>query len=208
MPAILLFLSDKTPVPNWADSLPNKFEVSLVKDIPINNKDIVILDTHNLEIYNKLFMPFNQLSFRCLIVGNQWPDDEQVAALINGAGGYCEVDESKKIIQQALSSIMKGEIWIQKHLVQRVIGSLIKLNAQKQERKSVKNTAALNLLNKLSARELEVAKMVETGENNKKIAQYLNISERTVKAHLTSTFKKLNVKDRLHLALLMKEISV
>jgi len=208
MPSILLFLSDKTPIPNWVSSLSNTLEVSLVKEIPINNKSIVILDTHNLEIHNDLFMPFNQLSFRCLIVGNQWSDEDQITALINGAGGYCEIDESEKIIQQALNSIIKGEIWIQKHLVQRVIGSLIKLNAQKQERKPVKNTVALGLLNKLSTRELEVAKMVETGENNKKIAQHLNISERTVKAHLTSTFKKLNVKDRLHLALLMKEISV
>jgi len=208
MSAILIFLSDKVPEPNWVSSLSNKFEVSIVKDIPANNKDIVILDTHNLDIHNKLFMPFNQLDFRCLIVGNQWPDDDQVTALINGAGGYCEIDASEKIIQQALSSITKGEIWIQKHLVQRVIGSLIKLNAQKQENKTVKNAQALERLNKLSARELDVAKMVEIGENNKKIAQHLNISERTVKAHLTSTFKKLNVKDRLHLALLMKEIRV
>jgi len=208
MPAILLFLSDKTLLPDWVSSLSNKFEVSLVTTIPNDNKSIVILDTHNLAIHSDLFIPFNQLSFRCLIVGNKWPDDEQVVALINGAGGYCEINESEKVIQQALESIIKGDIWIQKHLVQRVIGSLIKLNAKKQRLTSTKNIEALDLLNKLSARELEVAKMVETGENNKKIAQYLNISERTVKAHLTSTFKKLNVKDRLHLALLMKENSV
>lgn len=208
MPTILLFLSNKSPLPNWAHVLPNKFKVVMVTEIPINNKDIVILDIHNLEVNDDFFMPFNQLQFRCLIVGNQWPDDKQVTALINGAGGYCEVDESEKIIQQAINSIIKGEIWIQKHLVQRVIGSLIKLNAQQQEKKSIINLDTQGLLNKLSTRELDVAKMVKTGENNKKIAQCLNISERTVKAHLTSAFKKLNVQNRLHLALLMKEIGV
>jgi DNA-binding NarL/FixJ family response regulator len=49
--------------------------------------------------------------------------------------------------------------------------------------------------------------MIRVGENNKAIADTLDISERTVKAHLTSIFKKLEVPDRLHLALYMKEYS-
>lgn len=208
MPSILLFFSDKTPTPNWVDFLANKFEVIFVKKIPVNNKDIVILDTHNLEMNRDFFTPFNQLDFRCLIVGNEWPDDEQVTALINGAGGYCEISESEKIILQALNSIFKGDIWIQKRFVQRVIGSLIKLNTQGQEKKMTNSSELQSLANMLSARELDVAKMVEAGENNKNIALNLNISERTVKAHLTSAFKKFNVKDRLHLALLMKELSM
>jgi DNA-binding NarL/FixJ family response regulator len=49
--------------------------------------------------------------------------------------------------------------------------------------------------------------MIQSGENNKDIASTLHISERTVKAHLTSIFKKLNVSDRLRLALFIKEYS-
>ena len=63
------------------------------------------------------------------------------------------------------------------------------------------------LLTTLSSRELDVANMIRVGENNKAIADTLDISERTVKAHLTSIFKKLEVPDRLHLALYMKEYS-
>ena len=47
--------------------------------------------------------------------------------------------------------------------------------------------------------------MVRDGENNKAIASALEISERTVKAHVTSIFKKLDIADRLHLALYLKE---
>ncbi len=207
MTVILLLFADKAPLPKWVAALPAQFDVSLVNEIPSNNKDIVIIDTDTLKENTEFFMPFSQLAFRCLIVGEQWPDEQQVNALVNGAAGYCESNESASMIALALNSILKGEIWIQRHLVQRVIGALVNINSQKQANESLNMTEAKEKLNRLSARELEVAKMVEIGENNKKIAHHLNISDRTVKAHLTSAFKKLEVRDRLQLALLMKEIS-
>jgi DNA-binding NarL/FixJ family response regulator len=58
----------------------------------------------------------------------------------------------------------------------------------------------------LSEREVEVANLIRKGENNKGIAQVMNISERTVKAHLSSIFRKFEVDDRLRLAIRLKEI--
>jgi DNA-binding NarL/FixJ family response regulator len=49
--------------------------------------------------------------------------------------------------------------------------------------------------------------MVHLGGNNKIIARELDISERTVKAHLSAIFRKLEIENRLHLALLFNEIS-
>jgi len=49
--------------------------------------------------------------------------------------------------------------------------------------------------------------MVHLGGNNKVIARELDISERTVKAHLSAVFRKLNIENRLHLALFFNEIS-
>jgi len=207
MTVILLLFADKTPLPKWVATLSAEFDTSIVNEIPSNNKDIVIIDTNTLKEKTEFFIPFSQLAFRCLIVGEQWPDEKQVNALVNGAAGYCDINESSAIIALALHSILKGEIWIQRHLVQQVIGALVNINSQKQANESLNITEAKEKLKRLSARELEVAKMIKTGENNKKIAQHLNISDRTVKAHLTSAFKKLEVKDRLQLALLMKEIS-
>jgi DNA-binding NarL/FixJ family response regulator len=50
----------------------------------------------------------------------------------------------------------------------------------------------------LSAREIDALQMVAIGHPNKQIAQDLNISEETVKAHLRNIFAKLGVKDRTH----------
>jgi len=208
MTSILVYLSDQTARPNWTDNISQLYSLHFIKEIPTNNKSIIIVDTANLENHEEFFMPFSQLNFRCLIVGNLWPDDKQVSALVSGAAGYCDINESATVINQALNSISKGEIWIQKHLVQRVIGSLVKLNSRQQAQKPINNIKIIQQLNKLSARELDVAKMLKTGESNKKIAQHLGISERTVKAHLTSIFKKLEVSDRLQLALFIQESAV
>ena len=59
-------------------------------------------------------------------------------------------------------------------------------------------------LKDLTKRETQVAQAVADGCSNREIAERLNISERTVKARLTSVFQKLDVRDRVQLALLMR----
>jgi len=200
MTPILLFISNPSFSSLWKQSLSATYQVSLIKEIPEQDaKGIVVIDTEYLEKHPFLLTKFSQLQARYLIVGHQWSEDKQVHALINGAAGYCDLDISTHVIQQAISSLEKGDIWLQRHLIQRVIGSLVQLNSQKA------SYASEEQLKKLSARELEVAQKVATGENNKKIAQALNITERTVKAHLTAIFRKLEIHDRLHLALFLKE---
>ena len=61
-------------------------------------------------------------------------------------------------------------------------------------------------LNDLTARELMVAEQIATGATNREIAQRLQITERTVKAHLTAIFEKLGVRDRVQLALAMNKV--
>jgi DNA-binding NarL/FixJ family response regulator len=47
--------------------------------------------------------------------------------------------------------------------------------------------------------------LIATGASNRRIAEKLNISERTVKAHLGGIFKKIGINDRLQLALYMNK---
>ena len=62
------------------------------------------------------------------------------------------------------------------------------------------------LLTRLSIREREVALAAANGASNKEIARELKITERTVKVHLGAVFAKLDVRDRLHLAILLRRI--
>jgi DNA-binding NarL/FixJ family response regulator len=81
--------------------------------------------------------------------------------------------------------------------MRRVMASADGLVAQISSSKAVS-------LDELTKRERQVAKAVADGLSNREIAARLSISERTVKARLTSVFQKLNVRDRVQLALLLR----
>jgi two-component system nitrate/nitrite response regulator NarL len=61
-------------------------------------------------------------------------------------------------------------------------------------------------LNDLTAREQMVAEQIATGATNREISERLEITERTVKAHLSAIFEKLGVRDRVQLALAMNNV--
>ena len=63
-------------------------------------------------------------------------------------------------------------------------------------------------LNDLTVQELTVADKVGHGLSNREIAETLEISERTVKAHLTVIFEKMGVRDRVQLALKVNNIEI
>jgi len=56
-------------------------------------------------------------------------------------------------------------------------------------------------LRSLTEREVEVARLVAGGSSNREVAEQLAVTERTVKAHLTTIFEKLAIRDRLQLSL-------
>ena len=62
-------------------------------------------------------------------------------------------------------------------------------------------------LENLTTREKEIANLIAQGQSNLEIAANLEIAERTVKAHVSSIFQKLGLRDRLQLALLVRDAS-
>ena len=208
-PLISIFSDNKALIKLWSTALSSLYQVNTLDEI---NKDIsvdvVIIDTQKIDANDSLFSFFSNKSIRFLAVGSNWPEDKQIKALVLGAAGYCGESEPPELLLQAVKSILKGDIWIQRHLVPKVIGALIQMKSISVDPvKEQQHNESKKLLKTLSERELDVAKMIRSGENNKAIASTLFISERTVKAHLTSIFKKLHVSDRLHLALFIKELS-
>lgn len=166
---------------------------------PLTLLDADFIDQGKMQIYEIKNYPS-----KLLIIGNHWSDEQQIKVIVSGAAGYCEYETDNRIILSAVESILEGDIWVQRHLVSRVIGSLLKITTPPTPPPIPKKFAPAGF-EELSARERDVARLILQGVNNKVIASELFISERTVKAHLTSIFKKLNVPDRLHLAILLKE---
>lgn len=105
-----------------------------------------------------------------------------------GVNGYILKDSCSSEIKQAIYTVMKDEVFIQKELVPILNSKLLKRDIDKEKIKSLTN------------RELEILKLVSHGQSNKDLASVLNISERTVKNHLSSLFKKIDVEDRTQAA--------
>jgi len=110
-----------------------------------------------------------------------------------GIRGYGNSYMFKLHFEQAIAMLEGGNIWLYPGFMHEMIG---KMQSQSNNRETI--------LSKLTDREQEIALHVSDGCTNKEIASLLNITERTVKQHLSHIFEKLNVTDRLSLALLLK----
>ncbi len=207
MRRVAIFSDNSVLVKLWSHALVSHFDIfTALNKQDLANASVVIIDSRKVDTNTDLTAMFSSASARFLVVGKDWSENKQINALVHGAAGYCGESEPPKLLVQAVTSVLKGDIWIQRHLVPRVIGTLVKMKPEHTQavdsHKSIESSA---LLATLSLRESDVANMVRDGENNKAIANALEISERTVKAHVTSIFKKLDIADRLHLALYLKE---
>ena len=125
-------------------------------------------------------------------------DKEGLVALKAGARGYCHDGIAPPLLRKALEAIQKGEIWVGRMLVPRLLEELTSLT---ERQRNASPADPDNRLERLTRRELEVARQIGGGASNKEIATRLRISDRTVKAHLTTIFHKLGFSDRLRLAL-------
>lgn len=118
---------------------------------------------------------------------------EALRALDAGARGYAHVLSPPELLHQmALVTSHRG-IWVPPELLARVMGRAYRALGGLRQQGEV--------LSELTERERAVALAVAEGESNKEVARRLEITERTVKAHLGAIFRKLGVRDRLQLIL-------
>jgi two-component system nitrate/nitrite response regulator NarL len=129
-------------------------------------------------------------------------DEEGLLALKSGAQGYCARTLTAAELSKAVNAVRKGEIWASRKLVRALVAELVSLSESRQKR-GVEPLPDPRLA-QLTERQRLVALMISHGASNKEIGTRLNISERTVKAHLTEAFRNVGVSDRLQLALLLQ----
>jgi DNA-binding NarL/FixJ family response regulator len=127
-----------------------------------------------------------------VVLSNITRDDEGLAVLEAGAAGYTGALAVADALRQVEAVVNNGGLWVGPDLMRRLLLGLNRGSVRPQ---------ATALLEQLSPREREVALAVAAGATNKEIAQKLDITERTVKAHLGRAFEILNIRDRLQLAI-------
>ncbi len=180
---------------------------SFIRTIKSQQYSLVVIDTAYFDADPERIEGNKDIQSKIMFMGNCWAEEKQVEAMVSGVAGYAEKSIESSMMIKTVKSILNGDIWIQRHLIPKVIDHLVQLNNPVGSEQFQQDIHAKKLLlEQLTKRELDVAKMIQKGKSNKKISEELFISERTVKAHLSSIFRKLGVLDRLQLALFLKDV--
>lgn len=131
-----------------------------------------------------------------VLVGSLNPSDpEGQKMIVAGAKGYFHAYSPVTVLDTMLQQVHAGNIWVGQRLLSRLLSQVsAKLSAAAP-------TPATAWQQGLTPREIEVAQRAALGHTNALIAEDLGITERTVRAHLSAVFEKLQVADRLMLAL-------
>jgi len=121
-----------------------------------------------------------------ILILTAYDDEEYVLGLLDaGAAGYLLKSARGRDLVGAIRAIRAGESVLHPNIIARLL--------KRATVTVVKENKAQGLL---SERESEVLRLVALGMSNKEVAEKLFLSQRTVKAHLTSVFNKLNVASR------------
>lgn len=153
--------------------------------------DILLLDINmpemnGIEVLEELKRREDPLKVLILTVHSEV--EYLVKAVDIGANGYILKDSGSSELKQAIDVIMSGESYIQPSLLPALNSRLINRDVDQDK------------LRTLTKRELEILTQVAGGMFNKEIAVNLNISERTVKNHISNIFRKIDVSDRTQAA--------
>lgn len=156
-----------------------------VKEKPV---DIVAVDLVNVK-------PFDITKIKCgvLALAPVPKFNEAVKLMRYGVRGYGNRAMMPENMKQAVNSVRSGQVWMPPFIISKLISNMPTAEQDESEDDV-----------KFSDRETQVVKYVTAGLSNKEIAEEMDITVRTVKAHLTSIFTKTGLRDRVALALKYK----
>ena len=137
---------------------------------------------------------------RVIVMTRAFNEDEEIALLKAGVRGCCRRGIDPESLQQVLNVTYGGGVWVTRSLLPRLVTELRRYAEAQKPAPAEKNMAA-DRLSGLTPREKEIVRLIVGGASNKQVASALDISERTVKGHLSNVFQKLGVTDRLKLVL-------
>jgi DNA-binding NarL/FixJ family response regulator len=113
-----------------------------------------------------------------------------------GTKAYCNSHMATLHYHQMLQLLSNGQSWFPPQMLNETF---------RLAQQAVKPAPDQQQLEILTAREKDIAQAVAEGKSNRQIADLYDISEPTVKTHLSNIFKKLELKDRVGLVLYLKQ---
>lgn len=152
--------------------------------------DVLVLDIrmpgkNGLDVLREL--KGQKLPTRVVVLTAALEDDDVLEAVRLGVSGVVLKEMAPELLVQCIRKVAAGERWLERRSFHSALEKLLRREAGAQA------------IRVLTPREIEVVRMVVTGLRNKEIAEKLSISEGTVKIHLHSIYRKLELDGRMAL---------
>ncbi len=165
--------------------------IECLDKLPDVKPDVLLLDINmpkmnGLEVLQNLKDSKSKVKVLVLTVHNE--TEYLMKAVDIGINGYVLKDSESSELKKAIFAIAEGENYIQPSLIPALNSKMIEKNEDELK------------IDSLTKREIQVLKELAVGKFNRDIAKEMEISERTVKNHISSIFKKLDVTDRTQAA--------
>jgi len=157
--------------------------------------DILVLDLrmpgkNGVEVLRE--MKRDALSTRAVVL-TAIENEEVLAAIRLGARGVVLKDMAVQFLVECVRTVHSGGTWIEKSVAARALNRMLQHESGTEE-----------MAKNLTAREIEVARMIADGLPNKRVADRLAITEGTAKLHLHHVYSKLNLSGRVALVRYMQ----
>ena len=182
----LLEFEDNICVVAEADNGEECLNVISSTDADVLLLDINMPDVNGLQLLNKMKLLNKQIRIIILTIHNE--PEYMVKAMDLGANGYVLKDSNSCVLKQAIQEVLQGNMFIDPSLISYYYS----------DNNNIYSDTSLAIL---TSREIEVLELMAQGLYNKEIGYILGITEKTVKNHASSIFKKINVSDRTQAAI-------
>ena len=160
---------------------------------------LILLDLHMPGAHGfsgLIYLSAHHPQIPVIIVSAHESSDIIRRALDHGVAGFLPKSSSPEQIAEAIDKVLAGDLWLPPDYEPDTTGS------------SDAELSIANTLSKLTPQQFRVATMLAQGLLNKQIAYELNVTEATIKAHITEVFRKLNVQSRTQAVLAISQLDV
>lgn len=175
-------------------------EASSIKDaldlVASEKPDIILLD---LDLGKESSLDFMQEIYdaaentQILILTGVIDEIKHKRAMQNGARGILLKNQSGTILLKAIKKVHQGEAWVDRTLTAKLLAEKNNCNTLNKETQMK--------IDSLTKREYEIVELISEGLVNKEIAERLFVGEKTIRNCLTVIYSKLEVSNRLELAI-------
>ena len=193
--SIRILIVDDHPVvrAGLASMLGTQAELELIGSAPSGEDALAMIEEHRPDVLlldlrmpgmsgvdTLLALKAAGRSVRVIILTNYETDEDIYRAVQAGAQGYLLKDTSLREMVEAIRTVHGGKRYIPRHIASRLAERMVRTD--------------------LTARELEILKLLSKGPTNKQIGHTLGISDNTVRNHVLKIIEKLEVSDRTEAA--------